>query len=97
MATPTKAITYLSGPQPQAPAPLQAPRPLALGASTALALRVPPPLWRPLRYVAPQLQARTVLIPRPLLLQALAGLKMTVFWRGSQALPLKGQRYPLSR
>lgn len=97
MATPVKAITYLTGIQAQAPAPLLKPRPLALTAMTSLVARLPPPLWRPLRYVAPQTQARTFLIPKPLLLQALASLKLTLFWRGSQAPPLKGQRYPLSR
>ena len=97
MATPVKAITYLSGINIQAPPPLLVPRPLMLQAQTGLLARVAPRLWKPLRVGAPQAQARTILVPRPLLLQALASLKVTLFFRGSQALPLKGQRYPLSR
>jgi hypothetical protein len=97
VATPIKAITYLSGVYPQAPAPVLAPRPLPLAARTALVMRVAPALWKPLYYHTVQARGRTVLVPRPLVLQAMTALKMTLFWRGSNALPMRGQRYPLSR
>jgi hypothetical protein len=97
MATPIKAITYLPGVYLQAPASALVPRPLPLAARTALVMRVAPVLWKPLYYPTVQARGRTVLVPRPLVLQALTALKMTLFWRDSNALPLRGQRYPLSR
>jgi hypothetical protein len=96
MATPVKAITYLSDVYPQAPAPVLAPRPLPLVPRQALVVRVAPALWKPLRYPTVQARGRTVLVPRPLVLQALTALKMTLFWRNATAFR-KGQQFPLTR
>jgi hypothetical protein len=97
MATPVKAITYLSGVYPQASAPVLAPRPLPMAAWTAPVVCMAPALWKPLYYSTVQARGRTVLVPRPMVLRAMTALKMTLFWRGSNALPMRGQRYPLSR
>lgn len=91
------AITYLTSINTQAPAsPIRQSR-IGMGPLASLSMQVAPPRWRPLNYSAPKTQARTVCVSRTLALRALTFLKMAVFWRGSNALPLKGQRYPLSR
>ena len=97
MATPALSITYLTGIQAVAPPPPVVPVPPPLPAQIALLTRVAPPLWHPLAYGAGQYCAPPVVIQVPPSLHGTTALKMTVFFRGSQALPLKGQRYPLSR
>lgn len=97
MASPVKALTYLTGTYPATLGAVLPVRPLTLSARQAIVLRLMPPRWRGLTYRLPQPMARTVLIPRPVFLHALAAVRLAIFWRSAQGLPMKGQRYPLSR
>lgn len=96
MATPIKAITYLSGIYPRA-APVLPVRPLTLAPRIAVAMRLMPHLWKPIYYRAVQTRGKTVLVPRPLYLQALAAVKMTLFWRDAGGRPKRGQLWPRTR
>ena len=97
MTAPVKNITYLSGSYPLTATILQA-VPLVIAPRVAVVMRLMPPLWRRLVYHDAQPRARTILIPRPLYLQAMIAIKMTLFWRQSSGgLPQKGQRFPLTR
>ena len=93
MATPVKAITYLTGCGTQAPS-LPSPAPLNVAGLLALTRRVAPLLWRPL--VAPLgTQAPAGPAPQPLALSGLVARLMTLFWRGGTR---KGwQIYPSGR
>lgn len=98
MATPVKNITYLTGGYGVAPAILLPLTLMTPRGSTILVARLAPKLWKPIRYAAPQAQGPITVKPRPLQLLGWIALVMTPFWRSSSdAIPIKGQRYPLSR
>lgn len=96
MTTPVKDLSYLSGAYPLA-AHLLPPRPLVLAPRGVVAMRLMPPFWKSLSFASAQPTVRTMLIPRPLYLRAMTQLKITLFWRASSGMPLKGQRWPLTR
>ena len=90
MATPVKAITYLTTLGTQA-APVLPVHPLNFRAMVDRGMRQSPPLWRPLVLGASQTQAAPVLPVQPLNFRAMVERVLTIFWRGA-ARPVAARR-----
>lgn len=96
MATPVKELTYINGAMPVGEALVVANAPHGDGL-VATAIRLPPPLWKPISFRKPDTLGATATMQSPPSVVGLIATKLTLFWRNGLKRPKRGQLWPRTR